>query len=438
MNITEYLFTVLSNSVVIPASILCLAPMKNHMRYSIKGIIIRMALLFGSIIPLGSYLQFYFSLGTNTVMVPMLVIFFIAYHRCLNVHISKSLGILVYVCAVMSVFANTANGFDALLNPEANALTITHENAVLQFCISGIGAAVLLFPMYRYGSFLIDNLNIERIWYVTVLISGTMLFVNICMVPQNYQTLYTNNVFKIFWILQIMFFFLEIVLAVIFYFMVEGLLSAAKNEARTRFLESQESHYRAQQKYIEDTARARHDFKQTVRMLTTLAVDNDINGIKEYLVRYSETLPENEMRHYCRKAAVNALLNHYAFAAENNGIRINWEIYLPDNINISDTDLCITIGNILDNAMTACAEAEDRYIKLTVRVHNDSSLYIIAVNSFSGKVRKKGDCYLSTHSSGSGLGLSSVKTIAEKNGGTAQFHHEGNEFFSEVMMTVHS
>ena len=82
----------------------------------------------------------------------------------------------------MSVFANTSNGIDALINPDANALIVTHENAVLQFTISSVGALILLFPMHRYGSFLIDNLNINRIWYVTVLISGTVLLTDLCPV----------------------------------------------------------------------------------------------------------------------------------------------------------------------------------------------------------------------------------------------------------------
>ncbi|MBO6231249.1 MAG: sensor histidine kinase [Ruminiclostridium sp.] len=432
----DFFFTVLSNLVVAPAAVLCLAPMKNQLRYSKKIILIGMTAVFGILVPVCAFLQLRFSLDANVVLLPMLVLFFIAYHLCLKVNISKSIGIFAYVCAIMSVFANTSNGIDALINPDANALIVTHENAVLQFAISSVGALLLFYPMHKYGSFLIDNLNIDRIWYVTVLISGTVLAVNISMVPQNYQTLYTNNVFRIFWELQIMFFFIEIVLAIIFYFIVEGLLNSARNEARTRLLEAQESSYLKQQHYIEETARARHDFKQTVRTLAALAADNDIDAIRDYLVRYAETLPENDVQHYCKNNAVNALLNHYAQAAEENNIRISWEINLPEDICISNTDLCITIGNILDNAMTACVQAKERYIKLTVRVHNGSNLYIIAVNSFSGKVRQKGGRYLSTNRNGSGIGLSSVKTIAEKNGGTARFHHEGNEFFSEVVMNV--
>ena len=436
MNITDFLYILLSNSVMIPAAVLCLAPMKDQLKYSLRSIVVGMAVVFVITIPAASYLQLLFSLNANTILIPLVIIFFAAYHLCLKVHISKSVAVFAYVCALLSVFENTANGLDALVNPTAGAVIVTHESAVFQFALCTAGAAAMFYPLFRYGSFLIDNLDFDRIWYVTVLISGTILGVNVSMTPQSYQTLYTNNVFRVFWTLQALFLMLEIVLGVIFYYIVDGLLTSAKNETRRRFLEMQESSYRRQQKYIEDTARARHDFKQTVRMLTTLAVENDIDGIKEYLLKYSDTLPGNDMHHYCKNIAVNALLNHYAFMAENSGISINWEIDLPDGISISDTDLCITIGNILDNAMTACTEAEERYIKLTVRLHNDSSLYIIAVNSFGGKLKQKGDRYISTHRNGSGIGLSSVTAIAEKNGGTAHFHHNGNEFFSEVVMNV--
>ena len=125
MDIIEYLFTVLSNLVVIPSAVLCLAPMKNQFRYSRKKAIICMVIVFGVLIPVGAFLQFRFSLDANVVLIPMLVIFFIAYHLCHKVHIAKSAAIFAYVCAVMSVFANTSNGIDALINPEANALIVT-------------------------------------------------------------------------------------------------------------------------------------------------------------------------------------------------------------------------------------------------------------------------------------------------------------------------
>ena len=48
---------------------------------------------------------------------------------------------------------------------------------------------------------------------------------------------------------------------------------------------------------------------------------------------------------------------------------------------------------------------------------------------------KDGQC-LSTRSGGSGLGLKSIASIAEKYGGIARFYHEGNEFCSDVMIPI--
>ena len=36
----------------------------------------------------------------------------------------------------------------------------------------------------------------------------------------------------------------------------------------------------------------------------------------------------------------------------------------------------------------------------------------------------------------SGIGLSSVKMLAEKYGGLAEFHEEGNEFYSNIMLKL--
>ncbi len=436
MDIHYFLVTVLSNCTVIPTALLSLAPMRHQLRHSPGSVLLRIGLVSAVLIAAGSYIQCCFELTPNAVMMPMLTILFFMYHLELKVHISKSAAIFVYVCAVMSVFANTANGIDALINPEASAIVLTDENAVLQSGISALGAVLLFWPMWKYGSYLADNFDIANIWYITVLFSAVVLCVNASMVPRKYETLYTNNVFRIYWSLQIMFLIFALLIAVIFYQIVNSLLKAAKNEARSHILEMQEDSYIKQQRYIEETARARHDFKQIVRTLNAMAADNDLEGIKYYLGKYAESVPENDVRHYCDNSAVNALLNHYAQSAVRNNISTNWEIDLPGSVNIDDLDLCITVGNILDNAITACCQVSDenRYIKLTVKLLDGLNLCIIAVNSFNGKVRKKDDRYLSTNRKGSGIGLSSVTSVAEQNGGTAHFYHEGNEFFSEVMI----
>ena len=81
-------------------------------------------------------------------------------------------------------------------------------------------------------------------------------------------------------------------------------------------------------------------------------------------------------------------------------------------------------------------EGRKRYIRLSMTLQHDTNLYIVAVNSFGGKVKRRNGMYLSTRRRGSGLGLTSVHSIAAQHGGMARFYHEDGEFFSDVMMPL--
>ena len=149
-----------------------------------------------------------------------------------------------------------------------------------------------------------------------------------------------------------------------------------------------------------------------------------------------QAMPVNEVVNYCGNPAVNALLNFYTHVASQNQIALTLRISLPEQLPVSDVDLCNMLGNILENAVLACQKTSDRLIQLTVQEENRSQLYIVAVNSFDGKVRLKDCRYLSTNRNGNGLGLSSVTSTAESCGGVAQFHHDDKCFYSNIAIPL--
>ena len=103
---------------------------------------------------------------------------------------------------------------------------------------------------------------------------------------------------------------------------------------------------------------------------------------------------------------------------------------------MSDVDLCSMVGNILENAVTACRKAEEKRIQLTILTEEAAQLYIVAVNTFNGVVKQSGGRYLSTNRKGSGVGLSSVTSTAEAYGGVARFSHKGTEFYSNIAIPL--
>ena len=69
---------------------------------------------------------------------------------------------------------------------------------------------------------------------------------------------------------------------------------------------------------------------------------------------------------------------------------------------------------------------------------NDAQLVIVSLNSFSGRIKKQGDRYLSTNRKGSGIGLTSISETALRCGGEARFSHDSakKEFYIDIMMPL--
>jgi hypothetical protein len=75
-------------------------------------------------------------------------------------------------------------------------------------------------------------------------------------------------------------------------------------------------------------------------------------------------------------------------------------------------------------------------IDLRFVTKHDTMLYILVTNSFDGQVRQEDGKYSSIRRNGFGRGLESIREIAERYGGTAQFSHEGNRFYSNASLKI--
>ena len=433
-------FTILLNELLIlPAAALCFFPMKNQLKYSPLRIVFLLFLLLFPVAPLMSWITYHFSLNPNTVLLPMLAVFYVCYHRSLTVSPDRSFAIFAYVCALMSLLCNFANGFDALKNPMSGANTFSMENSLFSFLLSVAVTALLFYPVAKYGSILIDRLLLPHVWYTTVLISALFFSINLLIRPQKYQTLYTNKVFLAFWGSLAMMTTTLLLLTVIFYFIVSGILREMETIEKNRMLEMQQSQYIKQQNYMQATAAERHNFRQTIRTLESLAEAKDYEAVEKYLKQYVNAMPKNDVTGFCKNHAVNALLNYYAESAKAEQVSLHFVIDIPDSCKIDDTDLCNVIGNLLENAIAACGDMpeEKRFINLYIEnPEKNEYLYITMSNSFNGKVRMAKERYLSTRHSGNGIGLSSIASIAENNGGSARFYHEGKVFNADIAMKI--
>ena len=427
----------LSYVMVLPAQFLCLLPMRHQLKPGWKKTAIALAVLNAVLLPVAAFITVQLSLDINYVLFPLLLVFFVVYQHLLKCPVGKSISVFLSVSALMAILCNLTCAIEATFDPASGANTLSLQSALIQLALNTLAAAVLFFPFFRYGSRLIDELKLEKIWYMTLPFSGVLIVCNLFIRPLKYETLFVNNVFRSFLFSIFSFLILWNLLCVIYYQIVMGVLNASRTRERMRMLEMQESQFESQQQYMESFARTRHDFRQNILTMKNLYHEGNYDQLGQYIDEYYDALPVPETRRYCSNRALNALLNYYAGKAKENDIPVSFRIDIPQKIAVSDVDLCTIIGNILENAVAASLEipAENRSLFLSGLVQNNR-LYIVATNAFNGLVKQRNGKYLSSRHTGNGIGLKSICASAEKYHGKAAFSHDGKEFHSDVMLLL--
>ena len=434
MNLQEYIFPFLTYFLMLPGTLVCFAPARNHMRIPFRKAALRIAGVTAVISAVMAFVTVYFSQEWGILYFPGMLIVFMTFHRASSLHISQSAFLFILICSFMSFISNAAIVFGALLHPDGLLMNMSVEGHLVVLIASLLFCGLVIRPSYRYGSFIIDNLPSAQVWWTASIVAGLFFIFAQVTVIRKYRTLHTNRVGSAYIAILILMFILLFLLCIVFYHIVEVMVERAEAESRNQMIEMQEKQYESLQRYID--SRVRHDFRQTIYTLKELSAEKDYASIEEFLRRYVDALPQKDTEFFCRDNALNALLNHYSRQAKEQDTKLKIEVGLPEKLEIDSVDLCSIIGNILENAMIACVQipAARRFVNLIISVEQGDELYIAASNGFNGKVLQRGNRYLSTHKGGNGIGLVSVAATAGRYSGTADFTHDSKVFYSNVML----
>lgn len=102
-----------------------------------------------------------------------------------------------------------------------------------------------------------------------------------------------------------------------------------------------------------------------------------------------------------------------------------------------ESDLCVVVGNLLENAIEACGRMTEGRRFIRVGSSLEHGVLTLAVdNSYEGKIRRQDDVFLSSKRRGAGLGISSVTAVAKKYGGNARFQENSGVFQASVYLQV--
>ncbi len=198
-----------------------------------------------------------------------------------------------------------------------------------------------------------------------------------------------------------------------------------------------ENHYNEVENIYNQMRGWRHDYHNHIQALIALAGENNIE-IKKYLLNLNDDLTNVDYILKTGNIMVDAILNSKISLASSKEILINAKANVPQNIKILDIDLCVIIGNLIDNAITASLNLnkEDRIIRVYIGVLKNQ-LYISIANSTSNNIIKEGTKYISTkNKTNHGFGILRVDKIVEKYNGYTNRQNEEDFFVTEILLPL--
>jgi sensor histidine kinase regulating citrate/malate metabolism len=180
----------------------------------------------------------------------------------------------------------------------------------------------------------------------------------------------------------------------------------------------------------------RHDYHNHIQSLKAYRTLGQNTEIDDYLNKLDEDLTSVDTVFKTGNIMIDAILNSKISLAADRKINVTATAIVPKALPVSEIDLCVIIGNLLDNAMEASLKLNeaDRIVRVYIDKFNEY-LYISVTNAMSGYINKSAG-YISSKGENHGFGLISIDKIAKKYGGHINRQNEDGVFATEVMLPI--
>jgi len=142
-------------------------------------------------------------------------------------------------------------------------------------------------------------------------------------------------------------------------------------------------------------------------------------------------------KRFCENEIVNLLCSSFTRKAENLGIRLTVDARLPNQLAISDTELCSILSNGLENALHAAVSLEPSQRKVSLYCGIRQNKFLLEIrNYYRGEVVMRDGVPVSDQA-GHGYGCRSIQAITRRHGGLCVFEAERGIFTLRVALPIY-
>lgn len=234
-------------------------------------------------------------------------------------------------------------------------------------------------------------------------------------------------------------------LSLIAYFLLSiySLTKTAQYEVTSLNLEQEKENNRILKEMQDDLRGFRHDFSNILCTIGGYVQVKDINGLSKYYSQIQKDIIKINNLGALNPDSINnpaiftLISSKYSKALEL-GIEMNINVFLNLNtLNMKIYEFTRVLGILLDNAIEAAKECDEKIINLEIRKDSTRNRQLLIIeNTYTNKDVNTDKIYeknYSTKPGNSGLGLWEVRQILKRNDNLNLFTTKNNDFFKQQL-----
>lgn len=182
----------------------------------------------------------------------------------------------------------------------------------------------------------------------------------------------------------------------------------------------------------------RHDYKNHLQVMKAHLDLGEYQELSDYIAHLDQELSQVDKLIMTGNVMLDAILNSKISLARSRQIEVNAKVVLPSVLSMPEYDLCVILGNLLDNAIEGCEtvkEENGRFLRIYIGVLGEQ-LYLSVTNSHAVRIRKENGQYHSTKAPDRGLGNMSIDHIVARYKGYVNRQNDEAVFATEVLLPL--
>ena len=179
----------------------------------------------------------------------------------------------------------------------------------------------------------------------------------------------------------------------------------------------------------------KHDFHTHLQVLRSQVEAGNTSRVLEYIDELDHRLMHVDTLIKTGNVTADAILSAKLAQAKAGKIPCTVTAVIPEEMAVTDVELGILLGNLLDNAIEACETVpeEERFLRLYCKIKG-TMLYFSMLNAAGSKQQKQGTLFGTRKTGLHGFGLKRAEDIIKSHGGWVKYNSEDGAFSTEFLV----